>query len=93
MYCKRHEIEWKMNMEVGYLYVVFLVLNFLLTHVFLEIVEMATTILIHLEMSKYTLVALVSCILLVFLIEGVEKYLQVKVSVSVRNTKRGNRGR
>ena len=88
IYCKRHEIEWEITTKVGYLYVVFAVLNFVFTHVFLEIVEVTTHMVIHLEMSKYTMIALPMCVLLAFLMEGVEKYLHVKVSVAIREPKR-----
>jgi len=88
VYCKRHGIEWNITMETGYLYVLFTVLNFLLVHVFLEVVEGIMHMVIHLEMSKYTVVALVSSIVLAFFMEGIEKYVHVKVSVSVRESKR-----
>ncbi len=88
IYCKRHEIEWNITMETGYLYVLFLVLNFLLTHVLVKIVEILVHTVIHLEMSKYTMLALGSSIVLAFLMEGIEKYVHVKVSVSVRESQR-----
>lgn len=91
IYCKRHDIEWRTTSETGYLYILFTVLNFLLTHVFLEIVEITTHMVIHLEMSKYTIVALVSCALLAFIMEGIEKYLHVNVSVAIRKTKQNDK--
>ena len=91
IYCKRHEKEWRATWEIGYLYILFLVFNFLLTHVFLEIVEITTHAVIHLEMSKYTIVALVSCVLLAFLMEGIEKYFRVEVSVAIRKSKQNDK--
>ena len=91
IYCKRHEMKWTIAAETGYLYILFTVLNFLLTHVFLEIVEITLHMVIHLEMSKYTIVALVSCALLAFIMEGIEKYLHVNVSVAIRKTKQNDK--
>ena len=52
IYCKRHEMKWTIAADTGYLYILFTVLNFLLTHVFLEIVEVTTNMVIYLEMLK-----------------------------------------
>lgn len=88
IYCKRHEIEECAKNKRRQLYVLFAVMNFLLTQIFLDVVEKLLGLMIHLEMSKYTLAAVCLSVLLAFVFEGVEKYIQVNVSVSVQEPKK-----
>lgn len=88
IYCRRHSGEGVLSKMDMALYSVFVVLNFLSTNILLEVVEKLFFVQIHLEMSKYTMVALLSSILLAFMAEGIRKYLQVNVEISPKKSKK-----
>ncbi len=87
IFYRRYKKEFKFSMEWCCWYAVFNVLNYLMSQIFVKIIDKLCHIVIQIEMSKYTVIALAMCVILPFLIEAVDKYFQVKVVVSLRESK------
>lgn len=90
IYCERHSIKWAFTAQFTFLYVLMTVLNIPLTRILVNVVEAILSTTIYVETTKYTVIAIISCILLPYIMECVEKFIQVNVEISIRKIKRKN---
>lgn len=88
IYCKRNSIEWKFNFDLVYRYTLFCILNLPFTRVFTAGLEKILHITCLADSSKYTLVAIVTAAILPFLVEIVEHYVHVDVSITYSKDKK-----
>lgn len=94
IYCSRHEMRWIITPRLVYLYILMVVLNLPLTYVLVNAIEAITSLTIYVETVKYTVVALLSSVILPFIMEIVEKYVHVDVTISKQDPrKKEKRGR
>lgn len=85
IYCNRHNITPTFtNIKILYLYTLITVLNYPFARLFIIILQKFFPLTIYVEESKYTVLALISCTLLVFFIEIIEKFLCIEVLISLR---------
>lgn len=89
-YGNRFNIHWSFNTNTLYHYVLITVLNIPLTRVLVNIVETITSSIIYVETTKYTVIALISCISLPFLMEAIKNFIQINVSISLRPKENSN---
>lgn len=87
-YCERHKIKLALTSEVTYLYTLITVLNLPSTRILVNITEALVSTTIHIETTKYTVIALISCIILPYIMEVIENFVQVKIDISLRNLKK-----
>jgi hypothetical protein len=90
IYCNKYNIKWSFNSETLYLYVFITILNIPLTRVLVNIVESITSSIIYVETTKYTVIALLSCISLTYVIEAIKKFIQIDVTISLRKKEKSN---
>lgn len=84
LYCERHTMKLALTSKVTYLYVLITILNIPLTRVLVNITEALTSTTIYVETAKYTVITLISCVLLPYIMEIIETFIQVKVEISLR---------
>ncbi len=84
IYCKRNNIIFDFSKKTLYYYIIITVLNVVLTHLLLLAAEAIISDTIYLESSKYTILALVSCVLLPLIIEILRTFFKAEVFVSLR---------
>lgn len=84
IYCKRNGITIGIDLKTLYYYILITVLNLLTTHIFVNIVEAIISDTIYLETTKYTAIALFSCVLLPFIIETIKTFFKADVFISLR---------
>ena len=71
-------------------YLLIVVLNYPCTHIVTSFLRNKYGIDIYTESSKYTIISLISCLILVYVIEFFYKYVNIKVKISKRNVKEVN---
>lgn len=84
IYCKRNRISLELHSEVLYHYILITVLNIPLTHILGNLVEAVITEAIYVETAKYTLISLISCVMLPFAIEVIRTFFKINVCISPR---------
>lgn len=84
IYCKRNLISWKMHLEILYHYILITVLNIPLTHILVNMAEAIITDTIYVETTKYTIIALISCVILSFALEVIRTFFKINVCISPR---------
>lgn len=87
IYARRHCIKWTLSTETIYLYILMTVLNIPFSRLLVIAMEKIILTTIHVESSKYTIITTVSCTILPFVMECVEKYIKVNVKISIRQSK------
>lgn len=87
IYCKRNNIEWKLNFELVYRYVFFSILNLPFARVFASIIEKQFGIICNADSTKYTLVAILTACILPILIEIIEHRIKLDVIITYKNKK------
>jgi len=88
-YYNRFNIKWSLNTNTLYHYVLITVLNIPLTRLFVNIVESITSGIIYVETTKYTVIALISCVSLPYLMDAIKSFIQINVSISLRKKSSG----
>lgn len=86
IYTRRHCIKWALSTETTYLYILMTVLNIPLSRLLVLVMEKIIPTTIYVESSKYTVITTVSCTILPFVIECVEKYIKVNVKITIRQS-------
>jgi len=87
IYCNRHNIMFTLpSVRMAYLYVLITVLNYPFTRLLVIILQKQVPLVIYVEEAKYTVIALISCAVLPFVLEVIEKVLQVEISISLRSS-------
>lgn len=84
IYCKRNHISWELHLEMLYHYILITVLNIPLTHILVNIVESIISDTIYVETTKYTIIALISCVILPFALEVIRTFFKINVCISSR---------
>lgn len=87
VYAWRHKMKWENSPEIRYIYALLCVSNLPFARGIASIVEKIFLVSCHAETTKYTIIGIVSMIVLVFIVEIIEKYVQLHISISVRKTK------
>lgn len=90
IYCHRQEIKMGRNPDTLFYYALITILNIPLTHIIMKIVEILTAIVVYVETTKYTVIALLSCVLLAYIIEIVKKFIKINVSISLFKKEKSN---
>ena len=62
-------------------------MNLPLTSILINIVEAFLSTTIYVETSRYTVVSLISCVILPFIMEVFEKLLHIEINISLRHSK------
>lgn len=84
IYCKRNSIKWELTADTIFFYVLMTVLNFPFARIFANLLENFLMVECHAESSKYTVVALVTAVLLPYIIEIIEKVVHIQVEIKLR---------
>lgn len=86
-YCKRHSVEWTFGPNVVYFYVLITTWNILLTRIFVNIIERFADTIIYVETTKYMLISLISSIILPYIMEVFENFIQIRTEISLYRKK------
>ncbi len=81
IYTKRNSIEWVINFDLVYKYALFCIMNLPFTRLFTSMLEKIGIVCLP-DSSKYTLVAIVSAILLALLFEIIKHYVDIEVVIT-----------
>lgn len=86
IYCNRHDIPFALpSAKIPWLYILMTILNYPLSRVMVIVIQKLVPVAMYVEESKYTLVALCSCIVLSFVMEIFEKILHIDVFITMRD--------
>lgn len=81
IYGVRHKIQWGFNFDTIYWYCLLCVLNLPITRGLSVGVEKIALIKVHAESTKYTVLAIISAILIPYIIEVFQTYLHINVQI------------
>lgn len=81
IYCKRNSINWKLDFELFYRYILFCIFNLPLTRITCSILEKLTGVVCLADSSKYTIIGKITAIMLPFLCEIAEHYIKINVTI------------
>lgn len=84
LFLNRHDIPVSFSIKCAFFYILILVLNLPLTSIFVNIVESLLSTTIYVETSRYTVVSLISCITLPFIMEIFEKLFHIEINIFLR---------
>lgn len=87
IYNSRHSVPGGFSFENLKKYSIICVLNLPLTRVFIAIIERYTSIIVTAETTKYTILAVISVVILVFAMEWCERNVCVTVEMKDRKQK------
>ena len=87
IYYQRHSIPYVFHANMIFLYALMNIINILMTRILVNIAEAILSTVIYVETTKYTFIALVSSVLLPFVVEAIETFIHVNVQISVTKLK------
>lgn len=89
IYCKRNHISWGLHIEILYHYILITVLNIPFTHILVNLTEAIIVDTIYVETTKYTIISLISCVVLPFVLEIIRTFFKINVCISPRKKSGG----
>lgn len=84
IYNKRHSLKWELSFELFYNYSLSCIFNLISTRIIATWIESTTATICHGESTKYTMIAVLTAVILPFIVEVIEKIIKVDVIIEPR---------
>lgn len=81
IYYRRHKKEWNWSFDLVFAYSLMCVIHLPIVRICASMVEKLTNTVIHAETTRYTLIALVCAIIIPYVVEIFEQFIEIHIDI------------